>query len=88
LRRPNYGEVAYNTEFCVVRDSDNDLFVHRLIRPYKTVKENALMLAQGENISKKFEVITTTFIFILKVICIKIIYFKIYYRKMKIFIII
>lgn len=81
MRRPNYGEVAYNTEFCVVRDSDNDLFVHRLIRPYKTVKENALMLAQGENISKKFEV---------RIIIIKILinYYKKTFRKMKIFIII
>lgn len=45
-----YGAGHYNTSFCVVRDSEADLFLLRVTRPDEPVRDNAILQMNGEGI--------------------------------------
>lgn len=53
--RPYYSTGAYNTQFYEIRDSENDLFIHRLTRVQMTVRESGYLILKSKGISKKME---------------------------------
>jgi len=46
--RPEYNTGAYNTQFCDIKDSEKELFTHRLIRVESNVKDAALLIIKGK----------------------------------------
>ncbi len=53
--RPFYSTGSYNTSFYSMRDSEKELFIHRLQRVHNTVRESAYLVLKSRNISKKME---------------------------------
>ena len=51
--KPLYETGVYNNQFCPVRDSEKELFIHRLTRVQTSIRDAAYLLVKGEGISRQ-----------------------------------
>jgi hypothetical protein len=50
--RPFYSTASYNTSFYSIRDTEKELFIHRLQRIHNSVREAAYLVLKSRNNSK------------------------------------